>query len=68
MFALSTLSPVRIRHFWVFDPDAEVETRFRALVGPGIAPRFKYFPTTFEDAISVVSKEILGTPRGVLFA
>lgn len=57
LYALGTISPTRLRRFWVFDVDAtgEVEARFRKLLGPLAARRFRYIRNRFGDAINQVS-------------
>lgn len=53
LFATGTIGKARIKRFWVFDPDnsGSLEGRFRALLGPGILDRFKFFPLDFGRAI-----------------
>jgi len=50
LYALGTLGPTRLKRFWVFDPDKNVEQKFRGLLGPVAAKRYRFFDTTFEDA------------------
>jgi len=56
LYALGSESSVRIKRFWVFNPDngGGVEQRFRNLIGRGLENRFKYFPDTFYDAIPMI--------------
>lgn len=56
LYALGSESAIRIKRFWVFNPDKEggVEQRFRDLIGRGIENRFKYFQVTFRDAIAFI--------------
>jgi hypothetical protein len=60
LYALGSESPIRIKRFWVFNPDIEggVEQRFRDLIGRGIENRFKYFHVTFEDAIPIIGNAL----------
>lgn len=51
LFALGSESKSRIKRFWVFDPDAGVEERFRELIGRGIESRFKFFRFEFKNAV-----------------
>ncbi|MGB8991348.1 MAG: hypothetical protein WCD80_04775 [Desulfobaccales bacterium] len=55
LFALGSESDTRIRRFWVFNPDNDVEGRFRDLIGRGIEKRFKYFPIIFNAAIRQIA-------------
>jgi hypothetical protein len=57
MYALSTVGPAPLQRFWVYNPDksGSTEERFAALLGPGAAGRYKYFPVTFELAIQDLS-------------
>jgi len=55
LFALSTFNNSNIEKFWVYNPDrsGDVERRYRALVGSGIATRFEYKTEGyFSNAIS----------------
>jgi len=54
LYALGTIGPTRLKRFWVFNPDTEVEKNFRALLGQAVLPRFKFFNKTFEQMFSEV--------------
>jgi hypothetical protein len=59
LFALGTVGTVMLRRFWVFNPDAAVEERFRGLLGPGAEARFEFNPDgtrTFRQAIEFLAK------------
>lgn len=60
LYALGSQSKQLIKRFWVFNPDQDgtVEPRFQALVGQGIANRFRFFKDTFETAIGVIENEL----------
>jgi len=60
LYALGSESSIRIKRFWVFNPDGEggVEQRFRNLIGRGIANRFKYYPVKFNEAIYIMGSAL----------
>ncbi|MBI3669831.1 MAG: hypothetical protein HY237_08650 [Acidobacteria bacterium] len=49
LYALGTIGQVRLKRLWVFNPDAEVETRFQELLGQGASSRFMFFPKRFDE-------------------
>jgi NAD-dependent SIR2 family protein deacetylase len=61
LFAIATASPARLRRIWVFNPDSTdtVRPRFEALLGAGVQKRFLFHKSTFENAIKIISKEML---------
>lgn len=60
LYALGTAGGTPLKRFWVFDPDQSgaVQGRFRALIGPGAAARFFYFPHIFSDAVTVIREAL----------
>jgi hypothetical protein len=60
LYALGSESSIRIKRFWVFNPDIEggVEKRFRDLIGRGIESRFEYRPITFKEAIPIIGNAL----------
>ena len=54
LYALGTVGEVRLKRFCVFDPDAEVENRFKELLGPVVKDRFVFRRFDFESAISQI--------------
>jgi NAD-dependent SIR2 family protein deacetylase len=56
LYALGAVGEATLKRFWVFNPDnsGEVEDRFVKLLGPGAQQRFRYFPRTFDDSISIL--------------
>ena len=66
LFALGTIGETRIRRFWVFDPDPqkEVESRFRGLLGQGIIDRFEIVRLEFPNALDVL-RDRLGLTNAV---
>lgn len=52
LYALGTVGDVRLKRFCVFDPNPEVENRFRDLLGPVVKDRFVFRKMDFENAIS----------------
>jgi hypothetical protein len=57
MYALGTVGGTPLKRLWVFNPDPTVEHRFGHMLGPGAACRFRFFPQTFEAALSIVASE-----------
>jgi hypothetical protein len=53
LFALGTVGPTPLEKLTVYNPDetGEVNKRFRELLGPGAAARYKYYQRYFNDAI-----------------
>jgi len=43
---------VRLKRFCVFDPNTDVESRFKELLGPVVKDRFVFRRMDFENAIS----------------
>lgn len=54
LYALGSIGPLPLERFHVFNPDrsGRTEERFRQLLGPGAAQRFRYFPLTFSQALN----------------
>lgn len=61
LYALGTIGSARLKRFWVFNPDAKVESSFRRLLGQAVLPRFKFFPKTFEQMFPEV-RPVFGLP------
>lgn len=59
LYALGTVGGTPLKRIWVFDPDpsGEVQGRFRALIGPGAAARFRYFPMIFSGTLGAIRQE-----------
>lgn len=55
LFALGTVGKGHLKRFWVFNPNKEVEDRFRKLIGKGIENRFQPFQNTFEESIEIIT-------------
>ena len=54
LLGLGTINPMkRLRRFWVFNPDRELEKRYKTLKGLGVED-FHFFPSTFKEAIEGV--------------
>ena len=58
LFSLGTLSDVIIKRMWVYNPDKNLEDRYRKLIGTGVLPRFKYFAIPFSEAISSLNNSL----------
>jgi len=64
LYALGAVGRALIRRFWVFDPDPNVEGRFRDLLGPASSSKFKRWPDTFVDMPNrLVSNLSIGMTR-----
>ena len=59
LFALGSVGPIRIKRFWVFDPDEQntVRPRFEKLIGSGTRPRFRFEKKKFSEAIDIIGNE-----------
>lgn len=54
LLGLGTINPIkRLRKFWIFNPDRELEKRYKKIKGLGIED-FQFFPSTFKEAIEGV--------------
>jgi hypothetical protein len=58
LYALGAVGQNPLKGFWVVNPDTTVEERFRSLLGPGAAQRFKMFPLSFSAATKQLAKEL----------
>jgi len=54
------LGPVRLKKFWVFDPDGsgQVERRFQSLLGAEAKARFWCFPYTFDGSLDTIRNAV----------
>jgi NAD-dependent SIR2 family protein deacetylase len=43
LYALGTMSQVRVKRILVYNPDTAVEERYRRLLGPTVSSRFRFF-------------------------
>ena len=59
LYALGSFGETVLRNFVVFDPSAEVQDRFRSLLGPGARARFRPRTCAFEAAIAEMRKVLL---------
>lgn len=60
LYALGTVSDQSLlRHFWVFNPDASAEQRYKGLLGPGAQQRFRFFPAYFRDSTDIIREALL---------
>ena len=50
LVAISGSDAHRLRNFYVFDPDANVRTRFERFLGPGALQRFRFEHWKFADS------------------
>lgn len=54
LYALGTIGPVRLKKFWVFNPDQNAEDHFRRLLGQAVLPRFQFHRLPFDQMFSVI--------------
>ncbi|MFD0794250.1 hypothetical protein ACFQZX_11515 [Mucilaginibacter litoreus] len=52
LFTLGTLNNSRIRSLSVYDPNPAIEENYRKMLGNGILNRFKFYQSTFAEAMS----------------
>jgi hypothetical protein len=57
LYALGSASPTMLRRFHVFDPSDAVDSRFKALLGPGARARYQFHPLRFNQAIAAISQD-----------
>ena len=60
LFALGTEGKNIIKKIWVFNPDLEVEKKFKNLLGIGVIKRFKFYGIKFSEAVEYIDKVIFG--------
>jgi hypothetical protein len=58
LYALGTEGEQIIKNIWVFNPDSEVENKFKNLLGIGVINRFKFYNMKFSEAVEYINKEI----------
>jgi hypothetical protein len=51
LYAIGSIGRVRLKRFWVFNPDVSRERNFRSLLGQGASDRFKFFSLNFEQML-----------------
>lgn len=49
LYALGSMGSVRLKRFWVFNPDGDRKKNFQALLGQGASARFEFFEKKFEE-------------------
>jgi hypothetical protein len=49
LYALGTVSDLRLKEFCVFDPNEKVGSRFRQLLGQAVIERFRFSPRHFDS-------------------
>ena len=58
LYALGTSGTTRLKRFWVFDPNPQVEISFKTLIGESILHRFKFFKEPFSQMVGVVQSAL----------
>jgi hypothetical protein len=61
LYALGSIGGTRFKRFWVFDPNRDVENRFRKLLGPVTVSRFAFHPEAFTGALRAIESELAST-------
>jgi hypothetical protein len=59
LFALGSAGATRLKRFWVFDPNATVEVRFRGLLGQAAVARFEFFPEIFSQGLQKLTRRLM---------
>ena len=60
LYALGATGGPSLRRFWACNPDPEVGTRFRGIIGQGAEKKFSFHETKFDQAVRDVEKEFFG--------
>ncbi len=55
LYALGTISNTILKEFWVFDPNRNIDARYRSLLGRTGLAAFEFIPSTFKEAIPALS-------------
>ncbi len=58
LYGLGTVGGSGLKRFWVINPDPGVLSRFEALCGPLAKSRFRFFPTTLEQALPEIQASL----------
>lgn len=58
LFALGATGDRILRKFWVYNPDKNVDAKFRGILGDGAIHRYHFEPMTFRDAIDHIKKSL----------
>jgi hypothetical protein len=58
-FALGSMGPAVLRHFYVYDPDSAVEERYRNLLSGHAATRFQFRPLQFVQAAFEIRDQVI---------
>jgi hypothetical protein len=58
LYALGSAGRTRIKRFWVYDPNKEIEGRFRSLLGQAAESRFEFHPMNFSDAVGALARTL----------
>jgi len=58
LFAIGTEGEKILKKIWVFNPDLEVEKKFKNLLGIGVIKRFKFYDKKFFQAVEYINQNI----------
>jgi NAD-dependent SIR2 family protein deacetylase len=64
LYALGTLGKTMLKRIWVFDPDSEVDRRFKKLLGSQAEKKYKYFDCNYANAITEIKETLYGKNSG----
>ena len=59
LYAVGSIGEATLRRFWVFNPDASLEGRFREFLGPQAENRFQFHGVDFDNMVRHVAQEML---------
>ncbi len=58
LYAVGSIGEATLRRFWVFNPDASLEGRFREFLGQQAEGRFQFLAMDFENMVRHVQQEL----------
>lgn len=58
LYAIGSMSEQLLNRFWVFDPNKQMETRWRSLLGPAALRRFEFFAESFPMSLQILAKRL----------
>lgn len=58
LYALGSVGQARLKRFWVFNPDKDVEVRFRSILGQTALQRFRFEPIKFEESLGYIANAL----------
>ncbi len=64
-YALASAGPARLRQFHVYDPEPSVEGKFRSILGPQAAGRFRFSKSIFNQALPDIAARLGIDPNAI---